>query len=688
MPNRLISEKSPYLLQHAQNPVDWYPWGEDAFARAIQEDKPIFLSIGYSTCHWCHVMERESFEDEAVAALFNETFVNIKVDREERPDIDAVYMQVCRMMTQTGGWPLSIMMTPDKKPFFAATYIPRETKYGRVGLTEMIPQVRHLWRERRSEVLSAAAEITAVLQRPPSGGREEELGEEILHQAYQSLASAFDRTYGGFGQAPKFPSPHQFLFLLRYWRRTGENQALAMVEQTIKNMRRGGIYDHIGFGFHRYSTDERWIVPHFEKMLYDQALMAMACIELYQATGKQDYENTAREIFTYVLQDMTDHQGGFYSAEDADSEGLEGKFYLWTESEVQATLNREDADLFLSLFSHDDSDLPGMAEMPEGHFIPHRKAASASDRDEGVDRRKLEGLRRALLDHRKRRIRPHLDDKILVDSNGLMIAALALGAQVFSDQSYLDAARRAADFIEGNMKTPQGRLLHRFRDGEAAISATVDDYAFYIWGLCELYEATFETRYLKKALEYQTHLYAYFRDEKRGGYYLTAADAEALLIRPKELYDGATPSGNSAAFCTTLRLSRMTGDLALDEQARAIYKALCGPAKTTPQAFTYFLCGLDFAIGPAHEVVIAGERGVQDTEDLLRALRRIYAPNKTVIFRPSDESALDVETISPFVADMDKRNGRATAYVCSHFACGEPTNDPGKIEALLGLKKE
>lgn len=377
--NRLIHEKSPYLLQHAQNPVNWYPWGEDAFEKAKQEDKPVFLSIGYSTCHWCHVMERESFENEEIARLLNDTFVNIKVDREERPDIDAVYMKVCQLMTQKGGWPLTIMMTPEKKPFFAATYIPRKTRYGLIGLLEMIPSVKALWQNKRKDVLSAALDITETLRRPKAG-KAEELGEEVLHRAYRSFSMSFDGAFGGFGQAPKFPSPHNFLFLLRYWKRTNDAQALRMVEHTLQSMRHGGIYDQIGFGFHRYSTDVRWIMPHFEKMLYDQALIAMAYIELYQVTGKQEYETIAREIFAYVLRDMTDERGGFYCAEDADSEGVEGKFYLWTEEEIRDILTEVEADLFLFLYRHDDDALvPGIQEIPAGHFIPHRQPSAGGE---------------------------------------------------------------------------------------------------------------------------------------------------------------------------------------------------------------------------------------------------------------------------------------------------------------------
>ncbi|PKL38635.1 MAG: thioredoxin domain-containing protein, partial [Candidatus Riflebacteria bacterium HGW-Riflebacteria-2] len=363
-------------------------------------------------------MERESFEDEEVAGLLNDTFVNIKVDREERPDIDAVYMKVCQLMTQSGGWPLTIIMTPDKKPFFAATYIPRETKYGRAGMLEIIPIMNKLWQTKRADVLSASAEIAQAL-RQPAESKARNLGEETLHRAYRSLSASFDRTFGGFGQAPKFPSPHNFFFLLRYWKRTGDIQALRIVEHTLQNMRRGGIYDQIGFGFHRYSTDARWIVPHFEKMLYDQALMAMAYIELYQATGNKEYENTAREIFTYVLRDMTDEQGGFYCAEDADSEGVEGKFYLWTEKEIRNVLTREEADLFLSLYRHtDDMAMPGMAEIPAGHFIPHLKPSTEKEREATETLSEMETIRKKLFAVREKRVHPHKDDKILTDWNG------------------------------------------------------------------------------------------------------------------------------------------------------------------------------------------------------------------------------------------------------------------------------
>ncbi len=686
--NRMQNEKSPYLLQHAQNPVDWYPWGEDAFARARQEDKPIFLSIGYSTCHWCHVMAHESFEDNEVAGLLNDTFVNIKVDREERPDIDAVYMRVCQLMTRSGGWPLTIMMTPDKKPFFAATYIPRETRYGRVGLLEMIPEVKLLWQTKREDVLSAAAEITGILQRPSAGG-DKDVGEEILHRAYGSLSASFDQTYGGFGHAPKFPSPHNLLFLLRYWRRTGEAEALSMVESTVQNMLRGGIWDHIGFGFHRYSTDERWIVPHFEKMLYDQAMMALAVIELFQATGKEEYKTAACRIFDYVLRDMTDERGGFYCAQDADSEGVEGKFYLWTEEEVRSVLTKDEAELFLSLYRHEsDLTLQGMQEIPSGCFIVHLRPFPESGGADAITRRfsMPEAVHKKLFTAREKKIHPHRDDKILTDWNGLMIAALARGAQVLEEAVYLKAAIRATEFIFRSLRSENGRLLHRFRDGEGAIAANVDDYSFMIFALLELYEATFETEYLVKALEFQSHLFAYFRDDHNGGYFLTASDAETLLTRPKELYDGAIPSGNSMAFMNTLRLSRITGDAELDERAHEIYRAFRAQADAAPTNFTQFLVGLDFAIGPVSEVVIAGEENSPGTKMMLGALRRSFVPNKVVVFRPEGQAQPQIETIAPYVQAHQAVNGRTTAFVCSNFTCSAPTDDPEKMMELLNGK--
>jgi len=684
--NHLKNEKSPYLLQHAQNPVDWYPWGERAFEKARLEDKPIFLSIGYSTCRWCHVMEHESFENEQVARLFNDTFVNIKVDREERPDIDNIYMTICQMMTQSGGWPLSIMITPDKKPFFAATYIPKESIYGRIGLLELIPQVKAIWASKRNEVINAAEEITKNLQEIHPQSTEKKLGQGTLKKAYEIFARIFDRQYGGFGNAPKFPSPHNLYFLLRYWKRTGEEKALSMVEETLQNMRCGGIYDHIGFGFHRYSTDARWIVPHFEKMLYDQALIAMACIETYQATGKPEYEKTAREIFTYVLKDMTDDVGGFYCAEDADSEGVEGKFYLWTEKEIRSVLKKDEADLFLSVFQHgDDTLIHGMQEMPAGHFIPHLKRRGDY---KIIEVQKLSKIRENLHVVREKRIHPHKDDKILTDWNGLMIAALAKGAQVFDEPAYEQAASHAVDFILKHLSTTEGRLLHRFRDGLASIPAVVDDYAFIIWGLLELYEATFEAKYIDHASELNCQLLAHFWDDKDGGLFFTADDAEELLIRQKEIHDGAIPSGNSVCLANFLRLARITGDSSLENKAALIINAFSGRVDQMPNSFGQFLTAFDFVVGPANEVIIAGDIDKKDTMEMITTLRKSFVPNKIVIFRPEGSSSTEIEKIAPYIKSYQSVGGRATAYVCSNFTCQLPTNNPKKMMALLNSKSK
>ncbi len=683
--NHLKNEKSPYLLQHAQNPVDWYPWGEEAFAKARLEDKPIFLSIGYSTCHWCHVMEHESFEDEKVAQLLNDNFVNIKVDREERPDIDNIYMTVCQMMTQSGGWPLTIMMTQELKPFFAATYIPKESIYGSIGLLELIPQVRAVWASKRDEVVNAAEEIIKSLKEIHAQSAEKKLSDDTLKKAYEIFDRSFDRQYGGFGNAPKFPSAHNLYFLLRYWKRTNDRQALKIVEDTLQNMRSGGIYDHIGFGFHRYSTDAKWIVPHFEKMLYDQALIAMACIEVFQITGKPEYEKTAREIFTYVLRDLTDVDGGFYCAEDADSEGVEGKFYLWTEKEVRSVLNKEEADLFLSVFQHsDDAEVHGMQEMPAGHFIPHLKMINDY---RSLNAQKIVQIREKLFAVRAKRIHPYKDEKILTDWNGLMIAALARGAQVFNEPAYAKSASKAVYFILKRMRTTEGRLLHRFRDGVASIAAVVDDYAFIIWGLLELYEATFETKYLEHALELNKELIIHFWDEKDGGLFFTADDAEELLIRQKEIYDGAIPSGNSVCLANFLRLARVTGDRSLENKAALIIKTFSGRVDQMPNAFTQFLSAFDFALGPISEVIIVGDIDNKDTKEMLGVLRKSFVPNKVVIFRTEGSASAEIEKIAPYIKSYQGQGDKATAYVCSNFTCHLPTTDPGKMMALLEKKR-
>ena len=689
--NRLIEEKSPYLLQHATNPVDWYPWGDEAFERARREEKPIFLSIGYSTCHWCHVMERESFEDQEAAELLNDTFVAIKVDREERPDIDGIYMGVCQMLTGSGGWPLTIMMTPDRMPFFAATYIPKRGRPGRPGLMELIPQVTDLWKTRRAELLSSSEQIAARLKEATAIEAGGMLGEHVLRAAYESLVQHFDRRHGGFGSAPKFPSPHNLLFLLRYAKRTGERQALEMVEKTLQAMRLGGIYDHVGFGFHRYSTDPMWMVPHFEKMLYDQAMLALAYTEAYQLTAKAEYGKTAREIFTYVLRDMTSEEGGFFSAEDADSEGEEGKFYLWTVSELEDVLGGEDARLVAKVYNAQRAgnfSEEATGRKGGGNILHLKQSLEELALYSRPDFRRVGSpygkSPYKLFEARRMRIHPLKDDKVLTDWNGLMIAALAKGAQIFDEPAYADAAVKAMDFTLQKMRDKGGRLLHRFREGEASIQGNLDDYAFVIWALLELHELTFDVAYLRHALDLTADLMTHFWDPEQGGFFFTPDDAEALLLRKKEIYDGAIPSGNSVSMLNLLRLGRLTGNMDLEEKGVQIAKAFSRKVELFPAAFTQLLVGVDFSIGPAHEVVIVGNPQVDDTNRFVRALRSRFIPNKVIIVKPIGEQASEVTRLAPYTEAYKPLEGKAAAYVCSNYSCQLPTADSGEMLRQLG----
>ena len=690
-PNRLIHEKSPYLLQHAYNPVDWYPWGDEAFEKARQEDKSIFLSIGYSTCHWCHVMEHESFEDPEVARLMNATFISIKVDREERPDLDHVYMTVAQMLTGKGGWPLTIIMTPDKKPFYAATYLPKESRWGHTGMMELIPQIKSAWQTRRQEILSSSEKIINALQRMGNENPGANLDPSIFDKAYQDLAQRFDMTYGGFSDAPKFPTPHNLLFLMRYWKRSGDGKSLEMVNQTLREMRLGGIYDQIGFGFHRYATDKEWLVPHFEKMLYDQALLAIAYLEAYQATGEETYAATAREIFTYVIRDMTAHEGGFYSAEDADSEGVEGKFYVWTEQEIREILKKDEADLFIRVFNIQPKGnfKEEAIGQPAGTNILHLKKSIAEiathlKMPAPELKGRIESARKELYDVRAKRVHPHKDDKILTDWNGLMIAALARGAQILGEPEYARTAQKAVRFILDQLRNTNGRLLHRYRAGEAKIVAHLDDYAFFIWGLIELYEASFEAGYLRTALELAEDMQKHFWDHKTGGFFFTPDDGESLIVRKKEVYDGALPSGNAVAMHNLLRLARFTGRSDLDAMASKIDNAFSEQIKQFPSGYGQFLTSVDFGIGPSYEVVIAGPPGGKDTIDMLTALRKTFIPNRVVIFRPLDENASEIDALAGFIKKHEALDGKATAYVCVEHFCKLPTTD---INEMLNMLK-
>ncbi|MGA9098071.1 MAG: thioredoxin domain-containing protein [Methanotrichaceae archaeon] len=683
-PNHLISEKSPYLLQHAYNPVDWYPWGDDAFSRAKQEDKPIFLSVGYSTCHWCHVMAHESFEDPAVAAAMNDAFVSIKVDREERPDIDQVYMAVSLMMTGRGGWPLTIIMTPDKRPFFAATYIPKSGRFGQMGMNELIPTIKNLWKNRRGELLSSADKIIDSLKKTQAGEDQEKgrikkqkLDASTLEAAYSGLSIIFDVQNGGFGSAPKFPTPHNLLFLLRYWLRSRDASAIQMVETTLEAMRMGGIFDHIGFGFHRYSTDAEWFIPHFEKMLYDQAQLIMAYAEAYQATGKEEYARIANEIIEYVLRKMTSPEGGFYSAEDADSEGEEGKFYLWTTEELKQLMDKEEYSLFTKIF-----DIQDAGNFEKGRNILRMRAsledtASVIGMPEEELRSKLEDIRQKLFAAREKRVHPAKDDKILTDWNSLMIAALAKAAQIFDEPRYAEAAKNAADFVLQRLRRSDGRPLHRYKD-EAGIAGNLDDYAFLIWGLIELYEAIFDVQYLKVALELNRDMIEHFWDGALGGLYFTPNDGEQLPVRQKEIYDGAMPSGNSVAMLNLLRLSHLIGDTSFEERANAIGCTFAVAVNRQPLGHTMLMCALEFALGPSYEIAIVGGEGVGK---ILDALRSKFVPNKVIIVVFGEE----IHKIAEFTRSLSQLNGKATVYVCSGHKCELPTNDPEMMLNLLEL---
>jgi uncharacterized protein YyaL (SSP411 family) len=635
-------------------------------------------------------MAHESFEDPAVAALMNEAFVSVKVDREERPDIDNVYMTVCQMLTGSGGWPLTIIMTPDKKPFFAGTYFPKENRFGRIGMLELVPKIRDLWTSRRDELVQSADKITRALQETAKVEPGEGLGLEDLKKTYEQLSAMFDTGHGGFGGKPKFPTPHNLLFLLRYWRRFDEKDALAMAEKTLQAMRMGGIYDHVGFGFHRYATDAEWLVPHFEKMLYDQALLALSYAEAYQATRKAEYRRTAEEIFTYVLRDMRAPGGGFYSAEDADSEGEEGKFYLWTEEELRALLGKSDADLAVRVFnvSREGNFFEEASGQLVGKSILHLKkpiGEIASDMkltEERLESR-LEGIRKKLFRARKARIHPHKDDKILTDWCGLMIAALARGGRVFEEDDYTAAAEKAADFIMEKMRGKDGRLLHRYRDGEAGIPALVDDYAFFIWGLLELYESTFDTRFLETAVRLQEDMLRGYWDDGTGGFFFTADDGEALLVRQKDIYDGAIPSGNAVGMLNLLRLGRMTARPDFEEKAQAIAKTFRGQVAAAPSGYTLLLSAVDFGVGPSYEVVIAGRPGAEDTGKMIRVLRETYLPNKVVLFRPTDRKKPDIVRLSAFTEFQAGIDGKAAAYVCRDYQCEQPLTDADAFRKVL-----
>src|SRR3989338_6215088 len=729
--NKLAQEKSPYLLQHAHNPVDWYPWGEEAFRKARKENKPIFLSIGYSTCHWCHVMEEESFVNPEIAKVLNEYFVAIKVDREERPDIDHIYMQATMAMTGSGGWPMSVFLTLDLKPFYAGTYFPPTDRWGRPGFLTVLNAIHQKWKNDRDHIKKSSEELTKAIQEEAAhkGVKRQTLDETVLQKAYEQFASRFDSEKGGFSEAPKFPQAHIISFLLRYWKRSKDPRALEMVEKTLQGMARGGMYDQMGGGFHRYSTDENWHVPHFEKMLYDQAVLARAYLEAYQATERPEYAQVAREIFDYVLGDMTDSEGGFYSAEDADSlpagkagapdpgkpkEKREGAFYVWSHQEIETHLGTSDVEIFNYYFG---VELGGnAAHDPQGEFKGKNilyvkrtleETAKKFERTPAEINQILKQAKTKLFEIRKGRPRPHLDDKVLTDWNGLMISSLAFGSRVLGEERYMKAAQKASDFILKNsvIASPakqgaaisgiasvaslprndgQGRLMHRYRDEEGSGPGVFEGYAVFANGPIDLYEATFDPHYLEEAQFFANEMIRLFWDRESGGFFFTANDAEALISRTKEIYDGAVPSGNSVAVLALFRLSRFTMDPRLETKAQEAMDAFSHQLAQYPARFSQMMMALDFVLGPTREIVISGDAQDQKLPAAVHKIYSLFLPNKVVIFHPSKGEAVKrIEAISPFLKNQPPLSGALTIYVCKNYVCNLPTSELEKLSELL-----
>ncbi len=686
-PNRLIKEKSPYLRQHAYNPVDWYPWCEEAFEKAKKEDKPIFLSIGYSTCHWCHVMEKESFEDREIAEILNKHYVAIKVDREERPDIDSVYMSVCQMMTGSGGWPLTIIMTPDKKPFFAGTYFPKESFYNRPGLKDILLKIAELWHKDRNKIFQTAESVFEALSQSES---ESYIGQDldvaVLHKGFAELYSSYDEIYGGFGNAPKFPIPHNLMFLLRYFRRYKNEKALGMVKHTLIKMRLGGIWDHVGFGFHRYSTDREWHLPHFEKMLYDNALLMIAYAEAYQITEEDFFAQVVEEIAEYLRRDMRSEEGAFYSAEDADSEGEEGRFYTWSLEELKEVLSDEELSLAVKVYRIEEEGnfLEEATKRKVGRNVLHMdKRLEELARELGIDKaqlkQKLEEIRSKLFKAREKRIRPLRDEKILTDWNGLVIAAFSKAGLVLGRRDFLKYAKECADFILSRMLTPESTLMHRYKDSEAEIPGFLEDYAYLVWGLTELYFATFESKYLIEAKKLVDTALKHFWDEENLGFFHTPDFGEKVLVRKKEIYDGATPSGNSVMAYNLVRLGRLLGLREYEQKSYQTLKAFSQVIQSFPSAHSFSLIALDLILEGSFELV--GVPGVEEEiKDNFTELQKNFLPEGLFALRDNNLKALS-EHLSSFTA-MD---GKTTYYLCRNFACDSPVTDWEEVKNKINI---
>ena len=702
-PNHLIEQKSPYLLQHAFNPIDWYPWGGEAFEKARREDKPIFLSIGYSTCHWCHVMARESFEDPEIAALLNQNFVSIKIDREERPDLDRVYMLATQALTGAGGWPMSVFVTHDLKPFYAGTYFPPEERYGKPGFPDLLKAIHQAWLSDREKILQSADKIAAYLQeRTIVPASKASLTENLLTKAYDLTAVGYDSTHGGFGNGPKFPRPVTFSFLHRYYKRSGEQKALEMAQTTLRKMAEGGIHDHIGGGFHRYSVDGQWRVPHFEKMLYDQAQLAVSYLEAYQITEDPLYAGIAEDLLDYVLRDMTSPEGGFYSAEDADSplpdnpeRHGEGAFYLFTEKEIVETVGSKLGEIFIYHYG----------VLAEGNvlFDPHNEFAGknifyvAQSKEETANQfdtskseigKLLSQARRRLFLQRTKRPRPHLDDKVITSWNGLMIGGFARGYQVLGQPRYLEAAERAASFITTKMYDPSSKLLfRRYRDNATGLEAQLEDYAFLVSGLLDLYEASLDIKWLRYALDLTQKQIELFWDPQGSGFYDTSGKDKAVLLRMKENYEAAVPSGNSIAALNLLRLAYMTDNKKWHQMAAQTIAAFAESLDKHPTMMPQLLVALDFQLAQPKQIIIAGKLTAADTRAMLKEVYRRFLPNKIILLADGGQGQEELSKYLPFMEGVRMLGGKATAYVCEDYSCKLPTTDVKLMVSLLEDKQ-
>ena len=679
MPNRLIKETSPYLLQHAHNPVDWYPWGPEALERAKSEDRPILLSVGYSACHWCHVMERESFEDRRIAELMNESFVCIKVDREERPDVDSIYMSAVQAMTGSGGWPMTVFLTPDGKPFYGGTYFPPDDRGGLPGFPKVIRAVANAYRQNRSDLLLNTDKLLERMRQASSGARSlDPLTADLLRQAYSSISGQFDDRYGGVGMQPKFPQPMTYEFLLRHHLRTGDSQPLEMVELTLDRMAKGGIYDQIGGGFHRYSTDTFWLVPHFEKMLYDNALLARLYLHAYQVTGNPLYRRVVEETLDYLTREMLAPEGGFYSAQDADSEGVEGKFFVWLPEEILEALGKADGEVVNRYFgvtrqgNFEGKNILNVTEKSDGVA---EQLGMSEDELGGV----LERGRARLLEVRENRVRPERDDKVLTAWNALALSAFAEAAVVLGSDELRTVARKNAAFLLDNL-IQNGRVLRTYKDGHAKLNGYLEDYAYLIDGLLCLHEATLESRWLRQAIRLGEDIVELFWDDPSGQFYDTGRDHEEMVIRPRDISDNATPSGSSMAANVLLRLAVITGDSEYERRAVTTLRNARELIERFPTGAGHWLSALDFYLTPTREIAIVGDGGGRETQALVSEVYRHFVPNRVLVGGSDGDDAL---SRLPLLEGRGSIDTRPTAYVCQNYVCGLPVTEPEKLAEQL-----